>query len=73
MPRGTSPEEFVQKYFKGARTGVDMDEVSLQYLYDHEELIRQQEELAKPRKEAEDRSECACARIKERVCTHGQV
>ena len=60
-PRGTSAEEFVQKYFRGACVGVDMDEVPFQDLYDHYDLDRRQAELAKLRDEAEDRSECACA------------
>jgi hypothetical protein len=71
-PCGTAPEEFVEKYFKGAIKGVDMDEVvplwdmeDNEEYYKHADRVRkEQSELAKLWQKAQCQSACACAKLR---------
>jgi hypothetical protein len=59
-PRGTEAEDFVKNYFKGGVKGVDMDRVLPNYGNHYDDLLAEQRELGKLRKQAEAESRCAC-------------
>jgi hypothetical protein len=70
-PCGTTPDEFVEKYFKGAIKGVDMDEVVPHWngeddeeYYEYADRVRkEQAELAKLWMKARRQSACACVEL----------
>jgi hypothetical protein len=60
-PRGTTAEDFVKNYFRGAVKDVDMDQILPGCRSNYDDLVKEQRELAKLRDK--DQSCCACCKL----------